>query len=76
MAKLDQIEHNHSDKDENKGMGAAVEATEEIRRWEEHLWDHNKIFEKLHSSRTDGLTSDKAHELFIQIGENALSERV
>jgi len=33
MAKLDQIEHNHSDKGENKGMGAAVEATEEIRRW-------------------------------------------
>lgn len=86
MSKLDQIQHN-LDSDKSEGLGAAVEATEEIRRWvrnilslnifqEEHLWAHNKLFEKLHSSQENGLTSEKAKELFQQLGENALSEKI
>jgi hypothetical protein len=36
MSKLDQIESNSKSK-KNKGMDAAVEATEEIRRWVSNL---------------------------------------
>jgi sodium/potassium-transporting ATPase subunit alpha len=34
------------------------------------------LFEKLHSSQENGLTSEKAKELFQQLGENALSEKI
>jgi hypothetical protein len=36
MSKLDQIQHN-LDSDKSEGLGAAVEATEEIRRWVRNL---------------------------------------
>jgi len=53
MSKLDQIQKNASKKKgDKKGMGAAVEATEEIRKWEEHMWDHDKLYQKFGTSRT------------------------
>jgi hypothetical protein len=45
-------------------MGAAVEATEEIRKWEEHMWNTEKLFQKFHTSKDSGLTDVKAQELF------------
>ncbi len=75
MAKLDQIEA-HSKGKEQKGMKAAVEATEEIRRWEEHLWNVDKLLEKFHTSRTGGLSETKAAELLQQLGDNMLTEKV
>jgi sodium/potassium-transporting ATPase subunit alpha len=56
-------------------MGAAVEATEEIRKWEEHMWNTEKLFQKFHTSKDNGLTAAKADELFKQLGENALTEK-
>jgi sodium/potassium-transporting ATPase subunit alpha len=75
MAKLDQIEA-HSKGKKQKGMKAAVEATEEIRRWEEHLWNVDKLLEKFHTSRTGGLSETKAAELLQQLGDNMLTEKV
>jgi len=38
-------------------MNAAVEATEEIRRWEEHMWGTDKLLSKFSSDAAHGLTS-------------------
>jgi sodium/potassium-transporting ATPase subunit alpha len=74
MSKLDQIQKN-ANKKSDKGMNAAVEATEEIRKWEEHMWDHDKLYQKFGTNRTTGLTLDKANALLKELGENALTEK-
>lgn len=38
-------------------MKAAVEATEVIRTWDDHLWSHEKLLEKYKSSKENGITS-------------------
>lgn len=45
-------------------MSAAVESTEEIRRWEEHTWPIEKLLEKLMSDQDKGLSSDQASDQF------------
>lgn len=44
FSKLDQITQNATGNKKAGGMGAAVEATEEIRKWEEHMWNLDKLF--------------------------------
>ncbi len=74
FSKMDQIRNNAGGK-KNKGMGAAVEATEEIRKWEEHLWNLDKLLQKFNTSKDTGLSTKQADELFKQLGENSLTER-
>jgi len=57
------------------GMGAAVESTEEIRKWEEHMMDINKLIEKLASNKDKGLTAEAASDAFTKYGENALTDK-
>jgi sodium/potassium-transporting ATPase subunit alpha len=53
---MDQIKNNLGGK-KNKGMGAAVEATEEIRKWEEHMWNLDKLLQKFNTSKDIGLNT-------------------
>ena len=53
--KLDNITKNAKGSKQKAGMGAAVEATEEIRKWEEHMWDLPKLFQKFNTSKEGGL---------------------
>ena len=74
FSKMDQIKNNAGSK-KSTGMGAAVEATEEIRKWEEHMWNLDKLLQKFNTSKDTGLSTKQADELFKQLGENSLTER-
>ena len=39
------------------------------------MWNTEKLFQKFHTSKEQGLTTAKADELFKQLGENALTEK-
>jgi hypothetical protein len=53
---MDQIKNNAGSK-KSTGMGAAVEATEEIRKWEEHMWNLDKLLQKFNTSKDTGLST-------------------
>lgn len=74
MQKLDQVSKN-AKKDTKGGMQASVAATEEIRTWEEHLWDRNKVCEKFGTDRDRGLDESVAAERLKDYGLNQLTEK-
>lgn len=39
------------------------------------MWAHEKLFEKFHTSKEGGLTTERAEELLHTLGENNLSEK-
>ncbi len=73
--KLDNIQKNAKGGKKKAGMGAAVEATEEIRKWEEHMWDLSKLLQKFNTTKEGGLTSETADSLLHTIGYNVLTEK-
>jgi sodium/potassium-transporting ATPase subunit alpha len=80
MTKLDAAEKQTtaSAKKENKSQNAmkdAVDSTEAIRQWEDHMWPLEKLCENMKTSREKGLTTDQAAEKFKEFGENALTEK-
>jgi magnesium-transporting ATPase (P-type) len=74
MSKLDNITK-QATKGSKGGMQASVAATEEIRTWEEHLWDKEKLCMKFKTDQTNGLTKKDAEALLIEHGKNQLTEK-
>ena len=56
-------------------MNDAVASTEQIRKWEDHMWPAEKLCEELNTDREKGLTTQKAAQIFAKEGKNALTEK-
>jgi len=41
-------------------MNDAVASTEQIRKWEDHMWPAEKLIEEFNTDREKGLTTQKA----------------
>jgi len=56
-------------------MQASVAATEEIRTWEEHLWERTRLTNAFKTDGLNGLTKNRAQELLAEYGKNQLTEK-
>lgn len=56
-------------------MKAAVDSTEAIRQWEDHMWPFEKLEENMKTTKEKGLTTTLANTKFLEFGENSLTER-
>ena len=54
-------------------MGDAVQGTEAIRTWKEHMIGQAKLEEQLQTSFKDGLNEGAAKIAHKQVGDNALT---
>lgn len=77
MAKLDAAEKQVGGKKKAKAnnMKDAVDSTEQIRQWEDHMWDQQKLVSTLGTSIEKGLTEDQFQKKFSEFGENCLTEK-
>jgi len=71
---MDLIEK-RSKKGKGGGMKAAVDANEEIRKWDEHTLDFNKILGDYHTTKESGLSIEQAEKLHKTHGDNALTDK-
>jgi len=57
MSRLDQAEKQSKGNDKKQGsMKDAVDSTEQIRQWEDHMWPVEKLEENLKTNKDKGLT--------------------
>jgi magnesium-transporting ATPase (P-type) len=61
--------------EKSNAMKDAVDSTEAIRQWEDHMWPLEKLAENLKTSKDNGLTEEVAKQKFAEFGENALTEK-
>jgi magnesium-transporting ATPase (P-type) len=57
------------------GMKEAADSAEQIRKWEDHMWDVKDLEKNLGTSIDKGLTDAQAAEVFKTTGENTLTEK-
>ena len=77
MAELDQLEKNAvTGKKKKKGdMKGAVDGTEAIRKWQDHMWDKERLEMEFKTSFDRGLTEVAASQLLKDKGLNQLTEK-
>lgn len=83
MATIDKIKQGNNTKKKPTGMASAVNSTEKIRTWQEHVIDSEDLARQLetliHAEGDEkgyhGLTEHQASEFFKKYGPNALTEK-
>jgi len=56
-------------------MADAVQRTEDIRKWEDHTWDNEKLCQNHTTHRTEGLKLDQVSVSIKEHGKNILTEK-
>lgn len=73
MSKLDNLAKGAKGK---KGdINDAVDSTEKIRQWDDHMWHLDKLQEHFATNKDKGLTTEGVKEKYKLFGDNALTEK-
>mmetsp|Transcript_47293 Transcript_47293/g.64120 ORF Transcript_47293/g.64120 Transcript_47293/m.64120 type:complete len:638 (-) Transcript_47293:1881-3794(-) len=73
MAELDNLTKKRAGGQAN--MNDAVASTEQIRKWEDHMWPTDKLCDELKTNSKNGLSAAQASAVFAKEGKNALTEK-
>jgi len=75
MKELDQLYASSGKKSKSGDLGGAMEGTEEIRQWQDHMWDRPRLEKEFGTSLDKGLTSEQAKDKLIKEGLNELTDK-
>lgn len=76
MKELDQLQSTAGRASSKGGdLGGAMEGTEEIRQWQDHMWDRERIEKEFHTNFEKGLTSEAAKDKLVKEGLNELTDK-